>query len=217
VRAEREGVQVEAWDMASGRPERWQARAVVMAVPLFVAARLLADPPPALVAAASHTRYAPWLVANLALREPLLDRGLGAPASWDNVRYGSPSLGYVDAGHQRLSPAPGPAVITAYWPLTTAERSALLANSASDWGSRVMADLQVAHPDLPEKVQRIDLARHGHAMSIPIPGARGSPALAALRELRGPVQFAHADLAGYSVFEEAFEQGGRAATVLARR
>ncbi|NUP87570.1 MAG: FAD-dependent oxidoreductase, partial [Burkholderiaceae bacterium] len=219
VRTEREGVQVDAWDIASGRPERWQARAVVMAVPLFVAARLLADPPPALVAAASRVRYAPWLVGNLALREPLLDRGLGAPASWDNVRYGSPSLGYVDAGHQRLSPAAGPTVITAYWPLTTTERGALLADSASDWGRRIVADLQAAHPDLPEKVQHIDLARHGHAMSIPVPGTRGSPALAALRELRGTVQFAHADLAGYSVFEEAFEQGERAgqAAIFARR
>lgn len=217
VRVEREGVQVDAWDIASGRPERWQARAVVVAVPLFVAARLLADPPPALVAAASRMRYAPWLVANLALREPLLDRGLGAPASWDNVRYGSPSLGYVDAGHQRLSPAAGPTVITAYWPLTTTERSKLLADTASDWGHRITADLQAAHPDLPEKVQQIDLARHGHAMSIPVPGTRGSTALAALRELRGPVQFAHADLAGYSVFEEAFEQGERAARTLAGR
>ena len=38
-------------------------------------------------------------------------------------------------------------------------------------------------------------------MSIPHPGLRGSPALAALRErAQGRLQFAHADLAGYSVF-----------------
>jgi hypothetical protein len=36
-------------------------------------------------------------------------------------------------------------------------------------------------------------------------------ALAALRQARGRVRFAHADLAGYSVFEEAFYAGLAAA------
>ena len=67
-------------------------------------------------------------------------------------------------------------------------------------GSRV-------HPDLRRRVQRIDLQRYGHAMAIPAPGVRGSPALAALRAQRGRLRFAHSDLAGYSVFEEAFSAG----------
>ena len=49
--------------------------------------------------------------------------------------------------------------------------------------------------------------RHGHAMSIPVPGTRSDPARTALRQARGRLRFAHADLAGYSVFEEAFEAG----------
>jgi hypothetical protein len=47
-------------------------------------------------------------------------------------------------------------------------------------------------------------------MSIPVPGLRGSAALAALRAARGGVRFAHADLAGYSVFEEAYTAGVQA-------
>ncbi len=209
------GVQALAFDEASGVAEAWTARAVVLAVPLFIAARLLRDAaPPALVEAA-RAPHAPWLVANLALREPLLDRGIGAPPAWDNVAYGSASLGYVDAGHQRLSPMPAPTVLTAYWALPQPERAALLSGSAAQWSARVLAELQPLHPDLPAKLERIELMRYGHAMSIPVPGLRGSPALAALAAMRGPLQFAHADLSAYSVFEEAFTQGDRAGRAVA--
>jgi len=66
------------------------------------------------------------------------------------------------------------------------------------------------------KVRHIDLVRHGHAMRIPVPGARADPALAALREARGRVLFAHADLAAYSVFEEAYTIGVQAAARVQR-
>jgi hypothetical protein len=77
----------------------------------------------------------------------------------------------------------------------------------------VLADLAELHPDSPERVQRMDLARWGHGMSIPVPGLRGSAALAALREPGGgrSIRFAHSDLVAYSVFEEAFTLGWMAA------
>jgi hypothetical protein len=53
--------------------------------------------------------------------------------------------------------------------------------------------------------------RWGHAMAIPTPGLHRHPALLALRQARGRVRFAHADLAAYSVFEEAFIAGTDAA------
>ena len=202
----RHGVQVLAWDERAGRAEVWQASSVVLAVPLFVAARLLRAVPPALAEVAPRQVHAPWLVANLHLREPLLQR-VGAPPAWDNVVYGASDLGYVDARHQSLSPLPGPTVLSAYHALAPAERAALLAGDATSWAQRVIEPLRALHPDLPDKLARIDLARHGHAMSVPVPGLRGHPALAALRRPRGRVRFAHADLAGYSVFEEAFTLG----------
>ena len=82
-------------------------------------------------------------------------------------------------------------------------------------------DLAATHPDLPGKVVRIDLTRHGHAMSIPLPGLRGHAALKALRDGNTPrLHWAHADVAGYSVFEEAFTAGdaaGRAAAAALHR
>jgi monoamine oxidase len=215
VSAQRHGVQLMAVDERTQQALAFEAKAVVLAVPLFVAHRLLRTPMPALQAAAASLRHAPWLVANLLLRAPLLDRAIGAPPAWDNVRYGAPSLGYVSAQHQSLRANAQATVLTAYWALPSRERAMLLGDDWRPWARRVIDDLAVAHPDLPAKLQRIELMRYGHAMRVPVPGARGDPALAALAALAGRVQFAHADLSAYSVFEEAYTHGVRAAAAVA--
>ena len=224
VAAGRHDVDVDLWNEAARRAERWTAPQVIMAVPLFVALRVLGAAPPALRDAVAAMRHAPWLVANLHLASPLDDRP-GAPPSWDNVLYASPALGYVDAMHQSTRPHPGPTVLTAYWALggdspaqLQAQRQRLLDESAAVWAQAVVQDLARAHADLPGRVQQIDLMRYGHAMSVPVPGVRGSAALRALAEEPGRIRFAHTDLSGYSVFEEAMYQGTRAAAaVLGKR
>jgi phytoene dehydrogenase-like protein len=72
--------------------------AVVWAAPLFVLPRVLPEVRPPVV----HD-VAPWVVATLQLRRPPRERGF--PGAWDSVIYGSPSLGYVDAGHQAGRPS----------------------------------------------------------------------------------------------------------------
>jgi predicted NAD/FAD-dependent oxidoreductase len=225
---DRHAVSVDLWNDAAQRAERWSAAHVVLALPLFVAARLLEAPPAALVDAAAGQRHAPWLVANLHLEQPLLDRG-GAPPAWDNVLYAPEqgpagaaarfALGYVDAMHQSFRPHAGPTVLTAYWALggdsaatLQQQRQRLLDEPWSAWAAAVVHQLLPAHPDLAAKVRRADLMRCGHAMSLPLPGVRGSAALAALTtQQAGRVHFAHSDLSGYSVFEEACFQGHAAA------
>ena len=68
----------------------------------------------------------------------------------------------------------------------------------------MLDDLRAVHPDLPERLQQVDIVRHGHAMAIPTPGLRSSAALAASPGPDRRLSFAHADLSAYSVFEEAF-------------
>jgi monoamine oxidase len=216
VEAGRHQVEVLAWNEAAQAPERWAAQQVVLATPLFIARRLLAQPPAALQAAAAQLQYAPWLVSNLLLQAPLLDR-LGVGPAWDNVSYGTQALGYVDAMHQSLRPEHGATVLTAYWALPRAQRGALLRDPWQGWARRVMAELAQTHPDLPQQLLRADLMRWGHAMSIPIPGVRGSDALAALQQPQRRVHFAHADLSAYSVFEEAYMHGTRVAAQLTAR
>ncbi len=232
----RREVVVDTWSVRRNRPERWIARRVVMAVPLMVGYRLLAAPPAPLKTVRPLLRQAPWLVSNLALREPLIERQ-GVPLSWDNVAYArqgptalaEPSLGYVNARHQSLAPAPqdAPVVLTHYWALGGRDvkteqhhRGLLWSQPWRWWAQNVVDDLARVHPDLPGKLQRIDLMRWGHAMAIPTPGLRGHPALAALADgeaaRQSRLHWAHSDLSAYSVFEEAFTHGVRAARQVLR-
>jgi predicted NAD/FAD-dependent oxidoreductase len=226
LREGKRAVELDVWNAREQRSERWSAPQVVLALPLFVAARLVEAPPPALLAAAGAIRHAPWLVANLQLNAAL-DEHPGAPLSWDNVFYDPgnalPTLGYVDAMHQSTRSVPGPTVLTAYWALggqsaeqLAAQRARLLAEPWSAWSGAVVRALARAHPDLPHKLAHVDLMRYGHAMSVPAPGVRSSAALQALATPQRRVQFAHADVSGYSVFEEAMYQGTRAGRAAAR-
>jgi monoamine oxidase len=206
---------VTAWAFAGAQVERWTARHVIFATPLFIAAHVLTAPPAALVEAARQQRRAPWMVANLRLDGLPLDR-VGAPLSWDNVIHGSPSLGYVDAQHQSLARVVGERLLTAYWAFPDTDRGRLLAMSWQDATQLILDDLRVVHPDLSERLLQVDLVRHGHAMAIPTPGLRSSAALAAVPESMARVSFAHADLSAYSVFEEAFTRGSAAGRRVAR-
>ncbi|WP_326534687.1 FAD-dependent oxidoreductase [Pseudorhodoferax sp.] len=209
VSEQRHGVQVQV--LHGDTAESWTAGTVVLALPLWISRRVLQAPPPALLQATQGLVQAPWLVANLQLDRPLLPRP-GLPAAWDSVAYGSRWLGYVDAMHQSLHAQPGATVLTAYTPLPVAERPTLLDLPRDEWARRVLAEYTPLHPDLPQRVQRLDLMRYGHAMAVPVPGlAHTAAARRALRGGHGRVRFAHADLAGYSVFEEAFVAGSDAA------
>lgn len=207
------GVTVDAVNTATQALERWQAERCVVALPAFVAARVVRPAPPALQQAAAAITHAPWLVANLHLDAALHDRP-GAPPSWDNVVYGTAGLGYVDAMHQSLRPVPGATVLTCYRALGDLAdgRPQLFQRPWTAWRDQLLAELAGPHPDLPAKATRMDITRYGHAMAIPRPGLRSHPALLALRQPApgSRLLFAHSDLAAYSVFEEAFTLGHRA-------
>jgi hypothetical protein len=214
-------VAVDAWDAGERRSVRLLAREVVLACPVFVAARIYRpwrERPPAFVGA---FRYAPWLVANLHVDRAPAGAG-GAPLAWDNVLYDGAGLGYVDAMHQSLRSHDGPTVLTYYRPYPgpdpAAARRALLDASWTALRDDVLRDLARPHPELAREVRRLDVMRYGHAMVRPEPGFVVGAALAAAgAALAGPVHLAHADLSGFSLFEEAFDWGGRvAARVRAR-
>ena len=215
ISATRFGVQVDAFDVKTQGHERWQADQCIVALPVFIAARVVQDAPAFLREAAARIRYAPWAVANIHISEPLHDRP-GAPPSWDNVIYGSSGLGYVDAMHQSLSPASGPTVLTCYRALGDMPdgRKQLLEQPWSYWRDTLLAEFAAPHPDLAAKATRIDVTRYGHAMAIPVPGAAYAPRPAQL--MAGRLQFAHSDWAGYSIFEEAFTLGHLAGMRAAR-
>lgn len=211
VHQEGESVHVHAWDAKLDTPRHYLARRVVLAVPRFIAARLVRSLRERGDGAAGF-QYAPWIVANLHLSERPGSRGV--PLAWDNVLYDSPSLGYVCATHQRGSDY-GPSVFTYYLPLShidaASERRALLGADHSSYRDAILADLSRAHPNLPEVTTRIDVFRWGHAMVRPGPGFISSVARREAHRPLGRVHFAHTDLSGLALFEEAFDHGLRAA------
>ena len=227
----RRGVEVDAFNHHSGNVERWQAPRCVVALPVFVAARVVQNPPAFLAQAAQRLQWAPWAVTNIHLNAPLADRPGAAPA-WDNVIYGDSNpggLGYVDASHQKLDPRPGPTVLTYYQALgdVADARQQLATQGAEHWGRAALAALAGPHPDVLQHATRVQVTRYGHAMSIPVPGVQtflsqiglqGPPGKRKLllngerqRALPTPatarLAFAHSDWSGYSVFEEAFTRG----------
>lgn len=204
-----------AVEAGTRRPVSIRARQVIFAGPRFVAGRVVApwrrEAPPFLAA----FQYGAWVVANLTVQAPPASEGY--PLSWDNVFYDSRSLGYVVATHQRdVAVTGGPTVLTWYYPLdgadVRAERERLLSAAYPEWEAIVMADLRAAHPDIDAKAQRLEVMRWGHAMVRPVPGFLWSGARAQAAQSLGPnLHFAHSDLGGLAVFEEANWQGVRAA------
>lgn len=191
----------------SGALRRVQAERVICALPRFISARVVEG-----AKGASDATYGAWMVANLHLRSRPGERGF-AP-SWDNVIYDSPSLGYVSATHQRGRDH-GPSVWTYYLPFTDSDaragRRRLLEPSWDDWQRAIVADLGRAHPDLPQHLERLDVWRWGHAMVQPRVGVRASVARVEAARPLERVHFAHSDLSGLALFEEAFDHGVRAA------
>lgn len=203
-----------ALDATTRRPLRLRARQVVLATPRFIAGRVVAPWRQERPAFLDAFHYGPWTVANLTL--DALPRTRGFPLAWDNVLYESRSLGYVVATHQRLrARAQGPTVLTWYYPHdgsdVVAERKKLLGTTAEDWRALVLADLRPAHVRLEEQVQAIEVMRWGHAMVRPVPGFLWGAARRAAQASVGGLHFAHSDLGGLALFEEANWHGVRAA------
>ena len=196
--------------------EGYRARRVICAAPQFVAARMIEGYLDERATAVGAIEYGSWLVANLFLRDR--PRGRGFPLAWDNVSVTSESLGYVVATHQ-LGIDHGPTVFTWYHAFCdddpVAARRRLLELTRDEAAELVLSDMESMHPEIRELTTRLDVMRWGHAMVRPRPGYRtnGARSLAAT-PWRG-VHFAHTELSGVALFEEAFDQGMRAAEEVA--
>lgn len=209
------GVRVTAHGEAG--PQGWLAERVIVAVPRFLARRIVAPLQGEAERAAPHDDYGAWAVANLHLRDRPRE-AKGAPRSWDNVLYHSQSLGYVTATHQRGRDH-GPTVLTWYYPFTdddaAAARRAIAGAGQPEWAELALTDLERAHPELRRLTERIDVAFWGHGMIRPRVGSIWQPQRAAAITPRDRIHFAHTDLSGLALFEEAFDHGNRAAREVA--
>jgi hypothetical protein len=200
-----------SWPNGVGKPPRsflLRARRVICAAPLAVSARLLPLARWGFEPLRDQPKLAAWLVANFHLQGRPPER-TGAPLSWDNVIYGSAGLGYVVSTHQWIRQAvPAETVFTAYYAL--ADRSPaearrwMLQASPRELMAHASADLEAAYGSrFWYHVKSVEITLRAHAMATPAPGFLENAGTAALREADGAIVFAHADLSGMSIFEEA--------------
>jgi glycine/D-amino acid oxidase-like deaminating enzyme len=209
------GVDVITVDHDGKNVRGFHAARVIFAAPQFMAryiVRPYRDNPPPHIA---EFHFGAWMVANLTLKDrPRPGSPRDFPLAWDNVLYESPSLGYVVATHQRGIER-GPTVFTYYYPLCDEDprvaRTRLLETDWRGWAEIALADLERAHPDIRELVERLDVMRWGHAMIRPRTGFMwGQGRREAAKPFRS-IHFAHSELSGVALFEEAFDHGVRVA------
>lgn len=204
----------------AGRMLRIEAQRLVWAAPAFILPRVWPNLPGELRAAAEEGSYAPWLVANLHLDAPPEERH-GVQPAWDSVFYDSDSLGYVNATHQMIRRHSGATVLTWYRALShlppAEARQKLLDTPREVWADELLSELQRVHPDIRRRAIRLDIFRHGHAMRRPVPGSLFSGRREILAKFEHPrIALAHADLSGFSLFEEAQYRGVVAAERILR-
>ena len=213
------GVDVITLDHEARNPRGFHAARVIFAAPHFMAryiVRPYRDNPPPHIA---EFHFGAWMVANLQLKDrPRPGSQRDFPLAWDNVLYESPSLGYVVATHQRGIDR-GPTVFTYYYPLcdenARVARTRLLDTDWRGWAEVALTDLSRAHPDIRELVERLDVMRWGHAMIRPRTGFMWGQARREATKPFRSIHFAHSELSGVALFEEAFDHGVRVADILA--
>lgn len=218
VAPDEDGVHVAVLDARARKLSRLRCSAVILATPSFVAARVLRPWRDARPSFLNEFQFAPWWVANVHLKER--PRSKGFPFAWDNVLYDSPSVGYVVATHQALRDR-GPTVWTYYRPLWEDEpkqaRAKLMSLEQPDAAAELLDDLGRAHRDLRGAVERVDVWRWGHAMITPAPGFMFGAARKEAQKPVGRVHFAHSELSGIPLFEEAQARGVLAAEAALRQ
>jgi len=197
--------QVDSYDVQEKTSTTIRADRIIFACPTFLAKYLMEKSD-----GIDAFEYAPWMVANLTL-DAFPQQRAGAPIAWDNVIYDSESLGYVVATHQSLRVHQPETVFTYYYPLTgtspRGERERLLKTNWEAWCDLILADLGRPHPEIRELVRNIDIMRWGHAMVRPRPGFMWGGSRQRFARPSGRVHFAHSDLSGFSIFEEAQYRG----------
>lgn len=193
------------------------AKKVICAMPLYIASRVITDIET--YGFAPHENmptYAPWMVASFVLNQ-YPQEPKNTFLAWDNVVKEGDGLGYVVSTHQLIRAAkPERTAFTAYRPLDHDEpaiiRTWLIDAKEQDLVNLASSDLKLAYGSaLWQHLEQIDITLRGHAMAVPTPGYLSNNGLQALQKNNSRILFAHADLSGYSVFEEAAWWGYQAA------
>lgn len=177
-----------------GKPRTVSARAVVMALPKFIAKYMIEGLPEDQLSAMSALRYAPFPVFNLCFDRVVWNKGydnwpIGAkhfsdfiPADWATHAEGG------DPGRKQ--------VLTVYAPKPEAQRSLLLDDAkAVEMAQAAAQELTDMIPGSAAHLREVRIHRRGHPMPMSIPGRYTRLAPLAARDF-GRIYFGHSDARG---------------------
>lgn len=189
------------------------SKEVVYALPRFTAPYILKTQ------ASSEMNYRPWIVASLTVDRKILEEHF--PLSWDTVRFGTETLGYVNATHQNQAQPGSQTVITFYhaWTEGTAREARKRIRDMSDFELQkfIFNELEKIHPEIQKHVYGIDCKIWGHGMIVPEVGFLWGRRRQSAPRFQNGIIFAHSDMSGISVFEEAHYQGHQASLEVLKR
>ncbi|MCG2610074.1 NAD(P)-binding protein [Flavobacterium sp. SM15] len=213
VQVQNDKVHVLVFDEKKNSSKTIIADKVLMATPQFVNQYLFEGRKDC----AKNFHYAPWMLATLTVNE-LWDNA-SYPLCWDNVVHGSKGLGYIYDQHQSVEQLQSKKVLTYYYSFSDADtrksRRFMYKQSQAYWKQLVFNDLKIPHPTIESQTQTIEVHRLGHGMISPVPGfIFGEAKQKAAKPIENKIYFAHSDLSGISIFEEAFHQGIKAADAI---
>jgi hypothetical protein len=199
--------------LVGGELRGYHCNDVIFASPMFTAPYVIRGFNEEQPFNANEFQHNAWFVANLFLKDrpkPRFARDF--PLAWDNVLYESPSLGYVNATHQKGIDY-GPTILTYYYPMCheSEGRTKLFNYSWRELADVCLTDIARAHNEIYDLCERIDIMRWGHAMISPRPNFIWSGVREKAMQPWRNIHFAHTDLSGIALFEEAFYHGSRAA------
>ncbi len=208
------GVDVIYLDTKTNQINGFHCDKAIFAAPLFTAQYLIRGFRENPSFDSNEFQHNSWFVANLFLKDrPKNNFAKDFPLAWDNVLYDSKSLGYVVATHQKGIDY-GQTILTYYYPMATENLRAGMQQLLSlDWKELAdvcLTDLEQAHPEIRSLTNRIDIMRWGHAMISPRTNFMWNGEREKAEKPFRNIHFAHSDLSGIAIFEEAFHHGLRA-------
>lgn len=205
VQINNENVAVDVYDAMGKKSTRFIAKKVICCTPTYVNKYLLKGK-----SQISDFDYAPWFTATITLHDSnMFDNDF---LCWDNVIYKGKGLGYIFNQHQNLDQIIQNKVLTYYYSFSSSDslkaRRKLYNMKEEDFKEIILSDLTIPHPNIAQYIKNIQVYKLGHGMVSPRPGfLTGEQRLMAKRNIDNKIYFAHSDLSGISVFEEAFSQG----------
>lgn len=200
---------VSCQDFASNSRVTYKCSQLIMATPKFINQYLLKG----VKEYRAIPEYAPWIVATITTTR--VPGSKHARLSWDNFNYLGNGLGYIYAQHQTGKNKNDEYTLSYYWPISHLEpkqaREWMLSRNRTDWNKDILNDLETMNPGISEHITSINIWLWGHAMATPRVGTIWSGEREKDNSPMNGLIFAHSDMSGFSIFEEAFDRGYRAA------